>query len=266
MQIWAMSPRNLQLPMAVLENENSWLGGWVNALMVAVLLTYTKLPEADTESSLLLTCCVGSGTCRALFPKEVQSPNYPWNGELEQKTQSSLHILKLHRAMDLSFPWQSLPFLGEWKMGKKRMTRSDRNLQRNLAGKFSAKSLCFQPQYMDPCICKQISLCWWMRRRIYFLAPTEARTTGEDTRKVSWAQTELHTGLQFLELQVTWRASSLWSISPWYVKASKTISAWRTCIEPALMFISSPYLSAFVPQAQHWYPVKDSWLCIKAGS
>lgn len=77
MQIWATSPRNLQLPMAVLENENSWLGGWVNALMVAVLLTYTKLPEADIESSLLLTCCVGSGTCRALFPKEVQSPNYP---------------------------------------------------------------------------------------------------------------------------------------------------------------------------------------------
>lgn len=32
------TPRNLQLPMAVPENENSWLGGWVNGLMVAVLL------------------------------------------------------------------------------------------------------------------------------------------------------------------------------------------------------------------------------------
>lgn len=40
------TPRNLQLPMAVLENENVWLGGWVNGLMVAVLLDLQEVARS----------------------------------------------------------------------------------------------------------------------------------------------------------------------------------------------------------------------------
>lgn len=142
--------------------------GLVAGLMYSWLLccwAYTKLPEADVESSLLLTC-VGRSTCRALFPKQVQSPNYTWNAELEQKTQSSLHILKFHRAMDLPFDQQFLPFTGEWSWGKREWQEVTEISEGIWQGKFSAKSLCFQPQYMDPFICKQISLHWSGRIRI----------------------------------------------------------------------------------------------------
>lgn len=254
--------------MAVPENENIWLGGWINGLMVAVLLDLQEVARSwhriqliihslcrqwhlqstvsktSSESKLYLKC--RTGTDNSVLPTNTEV------------TQSNGFVL-----------WLAVfAILGRMKLWDKRVTRGVRDLQRDFAGKFSAKSLCFQPHYIDHCICKQISLYWWVRIRICSLSPTEARTcpTGEDTRKVSWAHTELHTSLQFPELRVTWKASSLWSISPWYKKASKTISAWRTSSESALVCTSSPHLSALVPQAHHWYPVKDTWLCIKAGS
>lgn len=191
MQIWALP----EISSCSWQFQKMKTAGLVAALMNSWLLccwTYIKLPEADIESNLLLTYCVGSSTCRALFPKQVQSPNYTWNAELEQIIQSSLHILKLHRERDLSFDWQFLPFLEELSQGKREWWEVTETSKGIWQGNFLL-SLCFQPQYMDHCICKQISLHWWVRIRICSLAPTEARTcpAGEDTRKIPWAQTEL---------------------------------------------------------------------------
>lgn len=133
--------------------------------------------------------------------------------------------------MYLSFDWQFFPLLGEWSWGKSEWQEVTETLkgiwQENVLPSCFVSSL---NTWITVFAKKSVCTDEWelefipMHLQKPFVPALQGRTQGRFLElRLSCTQAS-----RFLTSQVTWKASSLWSISAWYKKASKTINAWRT--------------------------------------
>lgn len=155
--------------------------------------------------------------------------------------------------------------------GGKETAKRWQRLPKELCREIFCQVSCLFPALMHRSLHLQINQFALLSKTVNLL-PCSYRSKGLPCRgghEEGFLSSELHVGLQFLDLWVACRASSLWIISPWYVKASKAwleepVQSQHCSVHPFPMPFCTPD-SALFPKDSTGTQAK-TLDCIKAGS